>query len=121
MAADLDGDGDQDVLASGFLPQVQLPLPKGGMRVDSLIWFERRADAWIPWSVGIDLPRHTGMTVVDLNGDGRLDVVAGINTAWDVNARQEGPSLAMWFNEGPREPISPALRGRFAPFRSEGE
>jgi hypothetical protein len=121
VAADLDGDGDQDVLASGFLPQVQLPVPKGGMRVDSVIWFERRADAWIPWSVGIDLPRHTGMTVVDLNDDGRLDVVAGINTAWDVNAREEGPALAMGFNEGPREPVSPELRGRFDPARPEGE
>ena len=55
------------------------------------------------------------MTVVDLNEDGRLDIVAGINTAWDLKARQDGPALAIWLNEGPREPDSPALRDKFGP------
>ena len=99
-AADLDGDGDLDVVAVGFLPQVELPVPTGGMRVDSVIWFERTGEGWIPWSIEADHPRHTGLAIVDFDGDGRLDVVAAINRAWDVRGVEIGPSLEIWFNEG---------------------
>jgi hypothetical protein len=101
-AADLDGDGDLDVVACGFLPQVQLPVGRGEARVDSVVWFERRGAEWIPWAIEINHPRHTGLTVVDLDEDGRLDVVAAINRAWDVTAVEAGPSLEVWFNLGPR-------------------
>jgi hypothetical protein len=101
-AADLDGDGDLDVVACGFLPQVQLPVAQGDARVDSVVWFERRGAEWIPWAIETNHPRHTGLAVVDLDEDGRLDVVAAINRAWDVTAVEEGPSLEVWFNEGPR-------------------
>jgi hypothetical protein len=102
QAGDLDGDGDLDVVACGFLPQVQLPVPRGGMRVDSVIWFERTEAGWIPWSIEPDHPRHTGLTLVDLDADGRLDIVAAINRAWDIKGVESGPSLEVWFNEGPR-------------------
>jgi hypothetical protein len=101
-AADLDADGDQDVVASGFLPQVALPVGQGEARVDSVVWFERRGEEWIPWAIEINHPRHTGLTVVDLDEDGRLDVVAAINRAWDATAVETGPSLEVWFNQGAR-------------------
>jgi hypothetical protein len=101
-AADLDGDGDLDVVACGFLPQVELPVARGPARVDSVVWFERRGEEWIPWAIEINHPRHTGLTVVDLDGDGRLDVVAAINRAWDATAVESGPSLEVWLNRGAR-------------------
>jgi hypothetical protein len=101
-AADLDSDGDLDVVACGFLPQVELPVARGPTRVDSVVWFEHRGDEWIPWAIEINHPRHTGLTVVDLDEDGRLDVVAAINRAWDVTAVEEGPSLEVWLNRGRR-------------------
>ena len=104
QAGDLDGDGDLDVVACGFLPQVPLPVPSGGMRVDSVIWFERTETGWIPWSIESNHPRHTGLTLVDLDADGRLDIVAAINRAWDIKGVESGPSLEVWFNEGPRSP-----------------
>jgi len=101
-AGDLDGDGDLDVVASGFLPQVALPVSASEMRVDSVVWFERDGDEWIPWAIESNHPRHTGLHLADLDGDGRLDVVVGVNRAWDITEVETGPSLEVWFNRGSR-------------------
>jgi hypothetical protein len=101
-AGDLDGDGDLDIVASGFLPQIELPVPPEAIRLDSVVWFERDGDAWIPWEIESGHPRHTGVTLFDLDRDGRLDIVAAVNRAWDAAPTQTGPSLEVWFNRGPR-------------------
>ncbi|MFB3117376.1 MAG: FG-GAP repeat domain-containing protein, partial [Myxococcota bacterium] len=97
-AADFDGDGDLDVVAGGFLPQLTQPLPKGHMRVDSLIWFERADGEWIPWSIEINHPRHTGLTVLDFDGDGRPDIIAPVNDAWGIEEPLGGSAIEVWFN-----------------------
>jgi hypothetical protein len=101
-AVDLDGDGDLDVVASGFLPQVNLSESAERMRLDSLVWFERTDGEWIPWSIELNHPLHTGMTVVDFNRDGRPDIVAAINRDWKLEGSLSGPSLEVFINEGPR-------------------
>ena len=97
-AADFDGDGDLDVVAGGFLPQLTQPLPKGHMRVDSLIWFERADEEWIPWSIEINHPRHTGLTVLDFDSDGRPDIIAPVNDAWGIKEQVGGSAMEVWFN-----------------------
>jgi hypothetical protein len=101
-AGDLDGDGDLDIVASGFLPQVELPVPPDAIRLDSVVWFERDGDAWIPWEIESGHSRHTSVTLFDLDEDGRLDIVAAVNRAWDAAPVETGPSLEVWFNRGPR-------------------
>jgi hypothetical protein len=100
-AADIDGDGDLDVVACSFLPQVPVPMPQTRMRVDSVVWFERSDDGWIPRAIEINHPRHTGLTLADVDGDGRLDIVAALNRAWDSEKVERGPSLEVWINQGP--------------------
>jgi len=101
-AGDLDGDGDLDIVASGFLAQVELPVPENAIRLDSVVWFERDGDAWIPWEIESNHPRHTGLTLMDLDEDGDLDIVGAVNRAWDIVPAETGPSLEVWFNQGPR-------------------
>jgi hypothetical protein len=101
-AVDLDGDGDLDVVASGYLPQVNLSVSAEQMRLDSLVWFERTDGDFIPWSIELNHPLHTGMTVIDFNRDGRPDIVAAINSDWEPEEPLHGPSLEVFVNEGPR-------------------
>jgi hypothetical protein len=100
-AVDLDRDGDLDVVASGFLPQVEPPLPQGGPRIESLVWFEHTNQGFVPWALEDGHPRHTGLDIADVDADGLPDVVTGINTAWDARSRETGPSLELWLNRGP--------------------
>lgn len=100
-AGDLDGDGDLDVVAAGFLPQVELPIASDVIRLDSVVWFERDGDAWIPRRVESGHPRHTGVTLFDLDGNGRLDIVTAVNRAWDAEPVEDGPSIEVWFNRTP--------------------
>lgn len=114
-AGDLDGDGDLDIVASGFLPQVELPVPPDAIRFDSVVWFEREGDTWIPWEIESNHPRHTSVTLFDLDEDGRLDIVAAVNRAWDAAPTEIGPSLEVWFNRGSTastESPRPSLSGR---------
>jgi hypothetical protein len=102
QAVDMDGDGDLDVVASSFLPQVNLSVSAEQMRLDSIVWFERTDEEWIPWSIELNHPLHTGIAVVDFNRDGLPDVVAAIADDWEVETPEPGPSMEVFFNEGIR-------------------
>jgi hypothetical protein len=71
--ADLDGDGDQDVIVpAGFFPCLFVGGPCG-----ALVWFEQDGDEWLRHDIipnGSNLFYHYA-ALVDLNGDGIDDIV----------------------------------------------
>ncbi len=94
VAADLDGDGDLDIVACALLA--------GGSDVDektlpALVWLEQtKPGTFVRHTIEMGFPRHATLAVGDIDGDGDIDIVTGyfsINTpmsAW----------VDVWVNTG---------------------
>ncbi|MEM1206366.1 MAG: VCBS repeat-containing protein [Acidobacteriota bacterium] len=70
--ADLDGDGDQDIVATSMMNTWQDPSKQ------SIVWFENDgAEGFTPWPVGNTPTFLVTSAAVDLDGDRRLDLLVG--------------------------------------------
>jgi hypothetical protein len=85
-AGDIDGDGDIDIATSAW--------SKG----DRIVWFENGGnDKWSQHVVRTDFHAANQVVLADLNGDGRLDIIA---SADDGSRRVQGAlELRWWRNE----------------------
>ena len=73
-AADLDGDGDLDVVAVAFLPQLR---PETWETLDSVVWFERTALGYVTHSIEKGRPVHPSLATADYDADGDMDIAVG--------------------------------------------
>ena len=83
VAGDLDGDGDQDVVATGWSANGRIA------------WFENVGDpkgVWKQHSIKDNWPNAVTVILADLDHDGRLDIVA--------SAERGANELRWWRNEG---------------------
>ncbi|MEJ7592331.1 MAG: VCBS repeat-containing protein [Planctomycetaceae bacterium] len=77
VTADLDGDGDQDIIAAALLP-LKSVRGKTPAELQALIWLEQTSDGQFARHViQRGLPIYASLAVSDIDGDSDLDIVAG--------------------------------------------
>jgi FG-GAP-like repeat/Dockerin type I domain len=108
---DLDGDGDQDLLASTD---------------DSQLWWYQNTDTSVPrkhptftrraitvdGQPSVTSGEHIGLKVADFTGDGRLDILAGFAWEYANPNNPAGPRQYGWLFENLGPPASPQFTNR---------
>ena len=95
-AADMDGDGDLDIVVSSFLPGLDESRRKG-MRLPGICWYEQKPGRKFVPHVLADLPCDQATLVIgDVDGDGRPDVITGV---LQIRAsKRKRPPVDVWLN-----------------------
>lgn len=98
-AADLDGDGDLDLVTCAFLPFVKKDMP-GAELAESLIWLEQTAPGqYTRHSLETASCTHPTMDAADFDQDGDIDIVVGNMTMAQGDADTLDDWMVLLVNE----------------------
>ncbi len=96
VAADLDGDGDLDIVAAALLAGGS---DRDESHLPALVWLEQTArGVFARRTLSMGSPRHATLDVGDIDADGDLDIVVGVMSP-DSSA---DTWIQVWENKGKR-------------------
>jgi hypothetical protein len=95
--ADLDGDGDPDIVASSMLPRCD-PEDQRGKRLPAVAWWEQTSKGvFRPWTLLAGTCENPALATGDIDGDGRMDVLVGTMRLEDRKAEPSPLLLRVLF------------------------
>ena len=117
QAADLDGDGDMDVVCAAFLPNAEHPafqlLERQGSLAPftSLGWLEQtKKGVFVPHPIETGKLTHTTVDLADFDGDGDVDILTGNFVGFTFTKSDTGfktdAAVDLWVNHA-KEPKTP--------------
>jgi hypothetical protein len=114
LAADLDRDGDLDIVVAAWLPQQVMPAELRQTPLASIVCFEQTAPGrFARHTLETGSPHHAVMEIGDFDGDGDVDFAVGFNAGLDGASAPAMPRVAIWWNSVQRS-ASDARRERAA-------
>ncbi len=112
VAADLDGDGDLDIVAVSCLPGEEFP-QRQQLRLDSVLWLEQTAPGrFVRHALETVHCDHFTCAVGDLDGDGTPHLVTG--NFWLHDSQPQADAVVIWTSLGPKRSSkrAPSLKNR---------
>jgi hypothetical protein len=116
VAADIDGDGDQDIVAVCFLPGRYYQGLCWDLDLDAVVVLEQDAPGhFVRHSLETVSCDHATCDLGDVDGDGRIDLVTG-NAFFSLDGapiddRSQADWVTVWKNLGPRQSDRSGLSG----------
>lgn len=100
-AGDIDGDGDQDIIAATWIPVDAQPEDLGVEKLPSIICLEQTSrGVFARHTLKNGFPKNSSLIVADFDDDGDLDFAVGAQV---LEASSRLPFwVSVWWNEGPR-------------------